>query len=78
MRRLVIIVGILVVALGAAVVATQFLRPAPTPPPIIPSASPTPSAITTVDDLYRAEAALGNLDVDGADDAYQQALEKVR
>lgn len=78
MRRLIIIIGILVIALGAAVVATQFLRQEPAPPPIIPSASPTPATITTIDDLYRAEAELGNLDVDNADDVYQQALEGVR
>ena len=75
MRRLGILLIVLIVAAAAALVATRFLdKPAP-PPPIIPSPWPTPDTITTVDDLYRAETQLNNLNVDAADDAYKKAIE---
>lgn len=75
MRRLGVLLIVLIVAAGAALVATHFLdKPAP-PPPLIPSASPTPDTITTASDLSRAETELNNLNVDAADDAYRQAVQ---
>ena len=75
MRRFGVLLVVLIVAAVAALVATRFLdKPAP-PPPLIPSASPTPDSITTVGDLYRAEAELNNLNVDAADDPYKKAIE---
>lgn len=74
MRKVIIALGIAAIIAIVAVVASQFLKKSPPPPPIIPSASPTIGPDTTVDDLYREEARLNDIDVDGADNSYEQAV----
>jgi hypothetical protein len=78
MRKAVIIVGVVLVAAIAAVVASQLMKQSPPPPPIIPSASPTIGPDTTVNDLYREEVRLNDLNVEDADAAYEQAISGAR
>jgi hypothetical protein len=78
MKRVIIPVVIVVVALAAFVGATKLLKKSPPPSPIIPSASPTPAAITDVEGLYQAETQLNNLNVDSAGQAYNQSIQNVR
>jgi hypothetical protein len=74
MRKALIILAVAAVAAGVALVASQFLKKSPPPPPIIPSASPTIGPDTTLDDLYREEVRLNDLDVEGADASYEEAI----
>jgi hypothetical protein len=73
-RALVILGLVVVVAVIAAIVANVFFKQSPPPPPIIPSASPTIGPVSSASDLYREEVRLNDLDVDGADASYEQAI----